>query len=502
MEARFVPNSKDNGRRSTARWSLVGLVFALAVCLVAGIDLTGKAQSSPLLQISTESPTPSPTSTPLVISSADSETMPTWTSTPTPRRQTALAMTLQAEKDLTQTRLPPTPSSIYTLTRTPTITTTYFYKVFPTVTLRKWPTYTFTPRPTYTRIPTMDQRQTQDRIHHIQTATAEYYKNFTATAEVDNYMLVADVSDPGNIPDPEIVWSADAEMPLGVNPTWLPDGSGVLFEGSLFDQRRFYTLDIPGGIPVQIKGQNRQLLNEHPPKNNKDNIQPALSPDGEWYVFSSLAVDDRSRHHLFIMKANGSILFQVTKGLYNEELQPSWSPDGKSIIFISVYGYYSSQLFKLDVKWLASATSHKPVDMYGASPLISFTSMNIESAPRYCMDTDKPWIVFSAKATTYPYAREIYMMRSDGADIIPLTKDHGNSYPDWSPNCNKIIFMQDRGTPEIYTLDISWTDKNPPFEPTPDANPVLLIHNDDGAVSSPHYSPDGKRVVYIHKNHQ
>jgi hypothetical protein len=506
MEARFVSNSTSNARCLTARWSLVGLVCFLAVCLVTGFDLASKAQTSPLLLIATESPTPSPTSTPLVVSSADSETMPTWTSTATPRRPTALAMTLEAQLDLTRTRLPPTPSSIYTLTLTPTITTTYFYKIFPTVTLRKWPTYTFTPRPTYTSLPTLNQGKTLDVIHHIQTATAQYYKQFTVTAEADNHILVADVSDPNQTIKPTVVWTASIGiMALGVNPTWLPDGSGVIFEGSLYDRRRFYTLEIPeekpetAPTPVQVKGQNQQLLKVNPPKNIKDNIQPAISPDGNWIAFSSLAVDDRSRHHLFIMKADGSILYQLTKGLYNEELQPSWSPDGKTIIFISVNGYYSSQIYKLDVGWLGEE-SHTPVDMYGRDPLIPMTTVNIESAPRYCMAPDKPWVVFSAKVSTYPYARQLFLWKSKNDDLIQLTKDHGNSFPDWSSTCDKIILMQDQGTPEIYTQDISWSDDK--LVPSADGSPDLLIHNDEGAVSSPHFSPDGKRVVFVHKNHQ
>jgi dipeptidyl aminopeptidase/acylaminoacyl peptidase len=500
MEARFISYPKNNGRRSTVRWLLFGLVFGLAVCLVTGFDLAGKVQASPLLLVATASPSPSPTSTPLVISSADSETMPTWTSTATPRRATALAMTLQAQRELTQARLSPTPSSIYTLTRTPTITTTFFYKAYPTVTLEKWSTYTFTPRPTNTSLPTLDQRQTQDRIHKVQTATAKYFEQFTVTAEVDSYIQVADVSDPSNIA-PTVVWSASSDMPLGVNTTWLPDGSGLLFEGSLYDHRRFYTLQLPGGDPVQVKGQNQQLLSVHPPKNNKDNIQPALSPDGNWYAFSSLAVDDRSRHHLFIMKADGSILYQITKGPYTEELQPSWSPDGKAIVFISVYGYYSAQIYKLDVRWLGAA-SHKVVDMYGASPLISSISINIESAPRYCMDPDKPWIVYSAKDSTYPYARQVFVMKSDGTKITKITQNHGNSFPDWSPDCSKIIYMQDSGTNhiDIYTQDIKWADD--PVAPSTDGDPKLLIRNKSGAVSSPHYSPDGNQIVFVHKNHQ
>jgi Tol biopolymer transport system component len=508
MEARFNTYSKKNGRRSTARWSLMGLVFGLAVCLVAVFDLASKAQASPLLQISTESPTPSPTSTPLVVSSADSETLPTWTSTPTPRRATALAMTLQAQLDLTQTRVPPTPSSIYTITRTPTVTTTYFYKIFPSVTLRKWPTYTFTPRPTLTSIPTQDQRQTLESIRKKTDAELKYEEQFTVTAEADNYIAVANVSDSNHSIQPTIVWTASPGMPLWVNTTWLPDGSGILLQGGLYDSRRFYTLQLTGGEPVRVKGQNLQQLNDNPPLNNKDNIQPALSPDGQWIAFSSIPVDDRAHHHLFIMKADGSKLYQLTNGLYKEELQPSWSPDSKSIFFISGFGsanssaYYRdylsyAQLFKLDfVKWLATS-SHKAVDMDGANPFIDDPSINYETAPRYCMVKNNPWIVFSENVGS----RQIYVMNANGdngTNIINLTTVHGNSFPDWSPDCKKIIYTQDDGeTQDIYILNISWTDDDTPI-PSVDGDPQLLFHNKNGVVSSPHFSLDGSHVVFVH----
>jgi hypothetical protein len=500
MEARFVSYSKNKGRRSTVRWTLLGVAFFLAVCLVAGFDLAGKAQAFPLILISTASPTPSPTSSPLVVSSADSETMPTWTSTPTPRRATALAMTLQAQLDLTQTRVPPTPSSIYTLTRTPTITTTYFYKIFPTVTLRKWPTYTFTPRPTLTRIPTLDQRQTLEKIYHVQTLTAEYYEKFTATAEVGNYILVADVSNLKQAIKPTVVWTASPGTDLGVNATWLPDGSGLIFEGGLYDRRRIYTLKLNGEEPVVVSGQNRQLLSEHPPKNNKDNIQPAMSPDGKWIAFSSLSVDDRVHHHLFILKSDGTVLYQITRGSYNEERQPSWSPNGKNLLFIS--GYYSAQIYRLDVSWLGKSSSYDPVDMYGKTPFLDDTAdayINAETAPRYCMEKDKPWIVFSKNLGS----RQIYIIKDDKTNEIQLTEGTGNSFPDWSPDCSKIIYMEDAGgTQQIYTQDISWTDVDGTLVPSAKGSSDLLISNDKGALSSPHYSPDGNKVVYIHKNHQ
>ena len=494
MEARFISSSTNNNRRSMVRWSFVGLVLALAVVyLVVGCDPASNAQEPTLPPLPTESPTPSATSTPLVVSSADSETQPTWTATSTPRRATALAMTLQAQRDLTQTRVPGTPTPRYTITRTFTITPTWSNKIFPTVTLRKWPTYTFTPRPTYTRIPTMNIAETKEKLHEMQTATRRIDKTRTATAMVDNDIMVANVSDPG---DPSVVLSATDDLPLLVNATWYSNHE-LLFEGHFPDQRRLYTLTLPDGIPERVPGQNSQLnARSDPPKNNKDNIQPALSPDGEWIAFSSLAVDDRTHHHLFIMSSDGSILYQVTKGIYSEELQPSWSPDGKYIVFISVHYGYIAQIFKLNVTWLG-ASSHAPEDIYVTqTPLTSLTTINIETAPRYCMDTDKPWIVFSANYG----GRQIYVMRSDGTDVLKLTKDYGNSFPDWSSDCDTIIFMQDQEVPEIYTMSIEWDGD--PLVPSVKGDPKRLIHNESGFVSSPHYSPDGSKVVYIHKNHQ
>jgi hypothetical protein len=493
MEARFTSLTKNINRHSTARWSLLGLVFTLAVCLVVGCDLAGKSQADPTLPtIPTESPTPSATSTPLVVSSADSGTLPTWTDTPTPRRPTALAMTLQAQFGLTQTLMPPTPSPLYTITRTPTITTTYYYKVFPTVTLRLWPTYTFTPRPTFTPLPTLNQQQTKNVIHKIETATAKTGKTLTATAWVENDIQVADVpNDLSGTAVPTEVYSASGEMPLVLNANWQLDGKGLLFEGNVFDQRRIYTFALPDGPAVRLPGQNQQLLKTNPPKNNKDNIQPALSPDGKWIAFSSLPVNDRTHHHIFIMSMDGSVLYQVTKGIYNEELQPSWSPDSKDIIFISVqYGYFS-QIFQLNVNWLGKSTTHTPEDIYvSETPLTTTPGINIETAPRYCMDKNKAWILFSANVGS----RQIYWMKSDGTGVQKLTKDYGNSFPDWSSKCDTIIFV-----PEIVTQSVNWDGD--PLVPSLTEDPVLLISNESGYVSSPHFSPNDSEVVFIHRNH-
>jgi len=60
-------------------------------------------------------------------------------------------------------------------------------------------------------------------------------------------------------------------------------------------------------------------------------VNPALSPDGKWIVFSMPV--GRS-YHLYMMRTDGSELAQLTDDR-SADVQPTWSRDGKWIIFTS-----------------------------------------------------------------------------------------------------------------------------------------------------------------------
>ncbi len=62
-----------------------------------------------------------------------------------------------------------------------------------------------------------------------------------------------------------------------------------------------------------------------------EGMNPALSPDGKWIVFS---MPDGRDMHLYLMRVDGSELTQLPSSR-SVDVQPAWSPDGKWIVFTS-----------------------------------------------------------------------------------------------------------------------------------------------------------------------
>ena len=118
---------------------------------------------------------------------------------------------------------------------------------------------------------------------------------------------------------------------------WSPDGSWVLAESS----RNPPGIQTPGVriwlLPVsaapQAETQGRVVA--HDPEYNL--AQSHFSPNGKWIAFIAISTVGATPHTIYVIPASGGDWIPITEGRYIAD-KPRWSPDGKTIYFLSPRG--------------------------------------------------------------------------------------------------------------------------------------------------------------------
>lgn len=131
------------------------------------------------------------------------------------------------------------------------------------------------------------------------------------------------------------------------SPSWLPDGSGLIFAANCRGKFAIYRADIVYSNFPDQDYIGAQLTNIRDLTNTPtiDNYFPRLSPDGTRIVFSSNRDDAGD---LYVINIDGSGERRLTVGT-GDDGSASWSPDGSEIVFDSNRdGDY--ELYKMNVQ--------------------------------------------------------------------------------------------------------------------------------------------------------
>ena len=250
---------------------------------------------------------------------------------------------------------------------------------------------------------------------------------------------------------------------------------------------------------------------------------PQVSPDGRWIAYDMSTIDlaaNVRKSAIWLMAANGSNPRQLTDGAKQDE-GPAWSPDGKTLAYVSNREGGAKQVYLLDV---AAGTSRKLTNLSGGASTVRwvpdgsgvvFTSdvypdcgvdpactKNAEDAaakaPSKARVIDsllfRHWNAWQEATRTHV----VYKAVSDapardltpGAFNAPHFSVGGGDEFDVSPDSKELVFARD-------------TEKDAAISTNSDLFIVPLaggearrITTRRGADTGPRYSPDGRFIAW------
>ena len=203
-------------------------------------------------------------------------------------------------------------------------------------------------------------------------------------------------------------------------------------------------------------------------QNSSLDVQPSWSSDGRKIVFVSSRDYPSSAYvnrEIYVMNANGSNPIRLTNNsVYDGD--PDWSPDGTKIVFTSNYEIY--------------------VMNANGSNSIRLTETVQSYAPVWSPDGTQ--IAFTSN-TRSGGGGEIYVMNANGSNPRNLTQNgdkYFDAYPTWSPDGTQIAFYS-TGRPEgFYGIYVMNADGS---------NPTRLTGT--GQVFDLTYSSDGAKIAFV-----
>jgi Tol biopolymer transport system component len=199
-----------------------------------------------------------------------------------------------------------------------------------------------------------------------------------------------------------------------------------------------------------------------------------LNPDGSY--------DPGGHFQLYNLDFRTRKVTRLTDGLDQHSLGPTWSPDGKHIAFASTRnGSVGTPNWPIanSAIWIMDADgSHlRQVTDNGETHSHSFPSWS----------PDGKWIAFMSTSKADATRPSINVVRPNGEGMHVLQYD--GLYPSWSPDSKHLAFNSARSglamDQDVYVMNADGSD-------------ARRLTSLPGAEYMPSWSPDGRRLTYVH----
>jgi Tol biopolymer transport system component len=199
-------------------------------------------------------------------------------------------------------------------------------------------------------------------------------------------------------------------------------------------------------------------------------LTPAISPDGESFVYAKTANGDLD---LFLQRVDGSNPIELTADCREDDRDPAFSPDGRRIAYRSDCG--GGGIFVMG----ATGESARRATDFGYMPSWSPDGREVVVA------TERPGLPTARPSVSHLWAVNVE------TGVKRLVTEHDAMHPSWSPDGSRIAFWGLRGdTPQ---RDL-WTVAADGSQTAADA--AVPVTDDPPLDWNPVWAPDGRSLYF------